>query len=746
YHSEIYRKHQRDGKLRDSSFKLDKRGVRKTIQRETMYGQDLFEKDAKLDRKETDNGLETYRRRSRSPYYKNFYHGSMQKRYPTYIYDESSRTKARVSPYRKRSPSTSVSQKSTSSSIPQHKIYNSRSPQFDNSKRRLRLNRTSCSRSDSGESYGRSLELKHYSSRKEYAYSPEYFNDRYSHNTSRYSYSFENKHQGYKKTYNYSEKQIPRNSSSLLTSSYNHSYSSKYETDHYDSKFLPKERYKNTRTSTSYYKENSDTFYRPSSTSDYQKYKHNSNSRNPKYRYVYDKDTYYRSPFSNELENNSKDTDVLYKSPDSYTETDTTKINPKKHEDTSSDLLDYKYNNMKNMDRYSQPIHKNNKLYDVNEAFTRTPQTLNFKENITKKQDNVEFHLENKQHSTTPIVSFKLSNPKSVQSTSHLHLENTSFDSNTDFSSKYKTCESKNSSTVEKLHNDAKLSKRSLSTYSALVNEEKDFLPIKKSKKLSENTLKDSENINYLETDNIQHYSKDFETKSISIVKPITKITMIDSKEGYVYERIGQVGEGTYGYFYFKVFPITAMREIKLLQSLRHPNVVCLLEMMVEKSTVYMVFEYMDHDLSGVLSNPNFHFELSHTKHLCKQMLDGLEYLHHRGVLHRDIKGSNILLDNFGQLKLADFGLARYYHKKHNTADYTNRVITLWFRPPELLLGATAYGPSVDIWSAGCIMIELFTKKPLFPGHDEIHQLELIYDMMGTPTHEKLAYCKSITM
>ncbi|CCJ28913.1 unnamed protein product, partial [Pneumocystis jirovecii] len=232
---------------------------------------------------------------------------------------------------------------------------------------------------------------------------------------------------------------------------------------------------------------------------------------------------------------------------------------------------------------------------------------------------------------------------------------------------------------------------------------------------------------------------------------------MIDSKEGYVYERIGQVGEGTYGKVYKarnritnelvalkKIrmeyekngFPITAMREIKLLQSLRHPNVVCLLEMMVEKSTVYMVFEYMDHDLSGVLSNPNFHFELSHTKHLCKQMLDGLEYLHHRGVLHRDIKGSNILLDNFGQLKLADFGLARYYHKKHNTADYTNRVITLWFRPPELLLGATAYGPSVDIWSAGCIMIELFTKKPLFPGHDEIHQLELIYDMMGTPTHE----------
>lgn len=183
-------------------------------------------------------------------------------------------------------------------------------------------------------------------------------------------------------------------------------------------------------------------------------------------------------------------------------------------------------------------------------------------------------------------------------------------------------------------------------------------------------------------------------------------------------------------------FPITAMREIKLLQRLRAPGVIRLEEMMIERGSVYMVFEYMDHDLTGVLANPAIKLEAAHIKDLTAQLFDGLGYLHQRGVLHRDIKASNILLNNAGQLKLADFGLARFYHKHRSGADYTNRVITLWFRPPELLLGATAYGPSVDIWSAGCIFLELFTGTPTFPGRDEIHQLEIIYGLMGSPTPE----------
>ena len=113
-----------------------------------------------------------------------------------------------------------------------------------------------------------------------------------------------------------------------------------------------------------------------------------------------------------------------------------------------------------------------------------------------------------------------------------------------------------------------------------------------------------------------------------------------------------------------------------------------------------MVFEYMDHDLTGVLGQTQFAFEDSHLKSFCKQMLSGLAYLHHKGVIHRDIKGSNILINNRGELKLADFGLARFYQKRRRS-DYTNRVITLWYRPPELLLGTTVYGPEVDMWSAG---------------------------------------------
>jgi CTD kinase subunit alpha len=183
-------------------------------------------------------------------------------------------------------------------------------------------------------------------------------------------------------------------------------------------------------------------------------------------------------------------------------------------------------------------------------------------------------------------------------------------------------------------------------------------------------------------------------------------------------------------------FPVTAMREIKLLQSLRHQNIVRLYEMMVSNGSVYMVFEYMDHDLTGILSQTQFSFTDAHLKSLCHQMLAGLAYLHHKGVIHRDIKGSNILINNRGDLKLADFGLARFYQKRRRS-DYTNRVITLWYRPPELLFGATVYGPEVDMWSAGCIMLELFTKKPVFQGNDEIHQLDVVYKILGTPVPER---------
>lgn len=180
-------------------------------------------------------------------------------------------------------------------------------------------------------------------------------------------------------------------------------------------------------------------------------------------------------------------------------------------------------------------------------------------------------------------------------------------------------------------------------------------------------------------------------------------------------------------------FPVTAVREIKLLQSLRHPNIVDLQEVMVEKNDCFMVFEYLSHDLTGLLNHPSFKLEPGHKKDLAKQMFEGLDYLHRRGVLHRDIKAANILVSNEGQLKLADFGLARFYAKRRQL-DYTNRVITIWYRSPELLLGETQYGAAVDIWSAACVLVEIFTRHAIFPGDGgEISQLEKIYAILGTP-------------
>ncbi|KND93698.1 CTD kinase subunit alpha [Tolypocladium ophioglossoides CBS 100239] len=183
-------------------------------------------------------------------------------------------------------------------------------------------------------------------------------------------------------------------------------------------------------------------------------------------------------------------------------------------------------------------------------------------------------------------------------------------------------------------------------------------------------------------------------------------------------------------------FPVTAVREIKLLQSLRHTNIVTLQEVMVEKNDCFMVFEYLSHDLTGLLNHPSFKLDPAQRKHLAKQLFEGLDYLHTRGVLHRDIKAANILVGSDGILKLADFGLARFYAKRHQL-DYTNRVITIWYRSPELLLGETQYTASVDVWSAACVMVEIFTRHAIFAGDGtELSQLEKIYNILGTPNRQ----------
>lgn len=222
-------------------------------------------------------------------------------------------------------------------------------------------------------------------------------------------------------------------------------------------------------------------------------------------------------------------------------------------------------------------------------------------------------------------------------------------------------------------------------------------------------------------------------------------------------EYLSQVGQGTYGKVYKALdrgtskllamkrlrletqhegFPVTAAREIKLLQVLRHPNIVKLSEIVVSKDEIYMALDYIEHDLAGLLLNPSLIITPGNSKSIIKQSLSALSYLHGQNVLHRDIKGSNILVTADGTVKLADFGLARFQDPINSSVRYTNRVITLWYRPPELLLGAEHYGSEVDTWGIGCLLVEVFQRTPLFHGKDEVSQIQAIQSIMGLPSPE----------
>jgi serine/threonine protein kinase len=221
------------------------------------------------------------------------------------------------------------------------------------------------------------------------------------------------------------------------------------------------------------------------------------------------------------------------------------------------------------------------------------------------------------------------------------------------------------------------------------------------------------------------------------------------------YIKIDKLGEGTYGIVYKaknketgqivalkrirldsedEGVPCTAIREISLLKELKHPNIVSLFEVIHTERKLTLVFEFCDQDLKkyldqhgGIISKPTM-------KSFLYQLLRGVAFCHEKRVLHRDLKPQNLLINRRGELKLADFGLAR--SSGIPVRSYSHEVVTLWYRPPDVLMGSRNYSTSIDIWSAGCIFAEMATGRPLFPGSNSSDQLLRIFKKLGTPTEE----------
>ncbi|XP_030747535.1 cyclin-dependent kinase 1 [Sitophilus oryzae] len=221
--------------------------------------------------------------------------------------------------------------------------------------------------------------------------------------------------------------------------------------------------------------------------------------------------------------------------------------------------------------------------------------------------------------------------------------------------------------------------------------------------------------------------------------------------------KIEKIGEGTYGVVYKgknkktgemvamkkirlenedEGIPSTALREMSLLKELNHKNIVTLLEVIMDEPRLYLIFEYLCMDLkkyldkieTGKLMDPKL------VKSYLYQINEAILFCHQRRIIHRDLKPQNLLISKDGLIKIADFGLGRTFGIPVRI--YTHEVVTLWYRAPEVLLGAPRYSCPVDIWSVGCIFAEMSTRKPLFQGDSEIDQLFRIFRVLRTPTED----------
>uniref|UniRef100_A0AC34FM47 Protein kinase domain-containing protein n=1 Tax=Panagrolaimus sp. ES5 TaxID=591445 RepID=A0AC34FM47_9BILA len=262
--------------------------------------------------------------------------------------------------------------------------------------------------------------------------------------------------------------------------------------------------------------------------------------------------------------------------------------------------------------------------------------------------------------------------------------------------------------------------------------------------------------------------------RDIAYIVPADNFTLM-KQESLFYDKITKIGQGTFGEVFksrAKItnevvamkkilmenekegFPITALREINMLKKLRHRNVTLLVDICSSsgkqdkgRTSFYLVFTFCEHDLAGILkSQTGKKMTPVVIKTMLYHLFEGLAYIHSCKVLHRDMKTANILVSKDGVLKLADFGLARLMI---NTSDpdgkcYTNRVVTMWYRPPELLFGERCYSEEIDVWGAGCIMAEFWTKTPILQGTTELNQLDLIVKLCGTINAATMRRCETL--
>jgi len=221
------------------------------------------------------------------------------------------------------------------------------------------------------------------------------------------------------------------------------------------------------------------------------------------------------------------------------------------------------------------------------------------------------------------------------------------------------------------------------------------------------------------------------------------------------YTKIDKLGEGTYGVVYKaqnnetgqivalkrirlesedEGVPCTAIREISLLKELKHPNIVRLHDVLHTEKKLTLVFEYLDQDLKKYMDAHRGEMDAQTIRSFLFQLLKGVAWCHDHRVLHRDLKPQNLLINKKGELKLADFGLARAFGIP--VRSYSHEVVTLWYRAPDVLLGSRKYSTPIDIWSAGCIFAEMSLGRPLFPGQSTNDQLLKIFKHLGTPSEE----------